>query len=307
MACVSSSLSARSCTRSPHSSFGSVITQVCWSYDGCLEGWWGGRWTHLGDGSFYSHGVDSGHWGVPSLWASWQDEQEKQKHFVIQQQIQLQFSKHFLMSVCASNQHLMQTNNWEGFISWQETPRVSIICLPSPSPSLPRDVVDLTSREPFLRSLCLLDWMSGEKKTPYIDTNTSLVTRLTLAPYARSLPRGVEMPESVQPEFISLFLITLTLLIDSVVSHKLWCFEVLIQWHFNNREQKMQDPAKWNVIKRSSWKYSSTLKNCPINLTSQIHMYKIVDIIIHFIFHICPKHLNKPGVILYFTYCQKIP
>lgn len=40
------------------------------------------------------------------------------KQIISQQQIKQQFSKHFLMSVfvCMTNQHLMQTDNWERFI-----------------------------------------------------------------------------------------------------------------------------------------------------------------------------------------------
>lgn len=129
----------------------------------------GGRWTHLGDGGFYSHGVDSGHWGVSSLWTPCQDEENKKKNISewhnSTNKLSCSFSKHFLTSACAcvSNQHLMQTDN---------RPEFSVIYLPSLSPSLPRDVVDLTSREPFLLSLCLLDWMSGEKKTPHVNTQT---------------------------------------------------------------------------------------------------------------------------------------
>lgn len=62
--------------------------------------------------------------------------------------------------ICSSNQCPINTKT-----------RVEILYKPteasSPSPSLPRDV-DLTSREPFLRSLCLLDWMSGDQKAPSV-------------------------------------------------------------------------------------------------------------------------------------------
>lgn len=44
------------------------------------------------------------------------------------------------------------------------------------SPSLPRDVVDLTSREPFLRSLCLQDWMSGERESEREKTHLKSTT-----------------------------------------------------------------------------------------------------------------------------------
>lgn len=50
------------------------------------------------------------------------------------------------------------------------------------SPSLPRDVVDLTSREPFLRSLCLQDWMSGERErenTPQINNMKNKQTQFS--------------------------------------------------------------------------------------------------------------------------------
>ena len=64
----------------------------------------GERWTHLGDGGFYSHGVDSGHWGVSSLWTPCQDEENNKKNISewhnSANKLSCRFSKHFLTSVC---------------------------------------------------------------------------------------------------------------------------------------------------------------------------------------------------------------
>lgn len=77
----------------------------CRSCDGCLEGWQEGTQTHLSDGSFNSHGVDSGHWGVPSLWASWWGKVQKIKIIslisLIQKTNKLQSPRQFLQCECS--------------------------------------------------------------------------------------------------------------------------------------------------------------------------------------------------------------
>lgn len=63
--------------------------------------------------------------------------------------------------------------------------------------------MDLTSREPFLRSLCLLDWMSREKKTPCVTQYDGIRRCLTQS--------------NVNP-----IVITIILYIDSAVSYDRW-------------------------------------------------------------------------------------
>lgn len=176
MICVSSCLSTRSCTRRPHSSSGSVIT-----------------WELAHETQSANHMMDAqrddGEGAEPtlvmgaSIVMEWIRAIEECLRCELPARFKT-FKKWFdtlVVFQTRSNERscvrstLNANKQLEDFMSWQGTPRVSIMCLPAPSPSLPRDVVDLTSREPFLRSLCLLDWMSGEKKTPHSNTNTAQV------------------------------------------------------------------------------------------------------------------------------------